>query len=628
MAVNTAREDELMREVSKKDTLLRMFSYLFSYKKELIEIMILLLITLGVTLGSPLLIEYAVDTCVASADVPGLLRLAVFAMLCYIIYLICTRRWMVKMEDITNQVLLTIRGSLYEHLQTLSLRFFDSRPTGKILSRVVGDVNSLKEVLSDSVTKLFPDLLTLVGVSVIMLVKNRMLAMSALLMLPVLIGSMAAIQSVEHKRWQIHRKKSSNLNALIHESMSGIRLIQSFGAEQEKQEDFDRGAKEFSDSFIGAVRIGDLFGPFVEIAWGAGSFLLYFIGLRVVGGEQIGVGTFLAFSTYLGMFWNPIRNLASFYNKMITNISAAERIFDIMDTPADITDREDAAELPPIQGGARSAISERNADEDSAHRQKSDSNGAGIRFNDVCFAYADAPEKPVLSHVSFTVKPGERIALVGPTGAGKTTIVNLIGRFYDVVSGSVTVDGWDVRAVTLKSLRSQVGMMTQDTFLFTGTIRENLCYGRNSSLTGESPVTEEEMIAAAKALNAHEFIMELEKGYDTMISERGGQLSVGQRQLLAFVRTMIANPRILILDEATSSIDTHTERLVQAGIETMLRGRTSFTIAHRLSTIRNSDRIFYVDGNRILEMGSHDELMEKRGYYWKLYQSQYREMQG
>ncbi|MCD7834116.1 MAG: ABC transporter ATP-binding protein/permease [Lachnospiraceae bacterium] len=601
MAINTAREDETVREGSKKDTLLRLYCYLLSYKKELIEIMLLLLITLAVTLGSPLLIEYAVDTCVANSDVPGLLRLAVIALLAYIVYLVCTRRWMVKMEDITNCILLTIRGSLYEHLQMLSLRFFDSRPTGKILSRVVGDVNSLKEVLSDSVTKLFPDLLTLIGVAVIMLVKNWMLAMAALVMLPVLFGCMFAIQTVEHKRWQIHRKKSSNLNALIHESISGIRLIQSFDAEREKQEEFDSSATEFSDSWIAAVRIGDLFGPFVEIAWGAGSFLLYFIGLRVVGGDRIGVGTFIAFSTYLGMFWNPIRNLASFYNKIVTNISAAERIFDILDTPADITDHDGVKELPPVQGE--------------------------VSFENVSFAYADAMEKPVLSNVSFTVKPGERIALVGPTGAGKTTIVNLICRFYDVVSGCVKIDGQDIRDVKLKSLRSQVGMMTQDTFLFTGTIRENLCYGRQSDLPGETgsakEVSDEEMIAAAKAVNAHDFIMALENGYDTVISERGGQLSVGQRQLLAFARTMIANPRILILDEATSSIDTHTERLVQSGIETMLRGRTSFTIAHRLSTIRNADRIFYVDGNHILEAGSHEELMAKKGYYWRLYQSQY-----
>lgn len=465
MAVNTAREDETVREGSKKDTLLRLYRYLFSYKKELIEIMFLLLITLAVTLGSPLLIEYAVDTCVANSDVPGLLRLAVAALSAYIVYLVCTRRWMVRMEDITNRILLTIRASLYEHLQTLSLRFFDSRPTGKILSRVVGDVNSLKEVLSDSVTKLFPDLLTLIGVAAIMLVKNWMLAMAALVMLPVLFGCMFAIQTVEHKRWQIHRKKNSNLNALIHESISGIRLIQSFDAEREKQEEFDSGAAEFTDSWIAAVRIGDLFGPFVEIAWGAGSFLLYFIGLRVVGGDRIGVGTFIAFSTYLGMFWNPIRNLASFYNKIVTNISAAERIFDILDTPADITDCDGAKELPPVRGE--------------------------VCFENVSFAYAEVQ---------------------------------------------------DVRDVKLKSLRSQVGMMTQDTFLFTGTIRENLCYGRQGALPGETgsvkdgsanevsletpsrfanDISDEEMIAAAKAVNAHDFIMALENGYDTVISERG-----------------------------------------------------------------------------------------------------------
>lgn len=598
MAFHSAREDEVIREASKRETLLRMYRYLFIYKKEIAAISVLLLITLAVTLGSPLMIELAVDVYVANGDVPGLLLLAGFALLCYAVYLVCTRQWMVRIERVTNRVLMTIRSELYTHIQTLSLRFFDSRPTGKILARVVSDVNALKEMLSDSVTKLLPEVLTVVGVAVIMLVKNWQMALAALLTLPFLAGGMFVIQTTAHRLWQIHRRKNSNLNAFIHESFSGIRIVQSFAAEPEKQGDFDCVAGEYADSFVDAVRIGDLFGPLVEIAWGAGSFLLYYIGIRVVGAERVGVGTFLAFSTYLGMFWSPIRNLASFYNKMITNLSAAERIFDILDTPADITDRSNVAELPHIQGE--------------------------VRFEHVSFAYEtaappeDASENNVLEDVSFTVKPGERIALVGPTGAGKTTIVNLIGRFYDVQSGAVKIDGMDVRDVTLKSLRGQVGMMTQDTFLFTGTVRENLCYGRPDA-------PEEAMIAAAKAVNAHAFIQKLEKGYDTVIGERGGQLSIGQRQLLAFARTMLSDPRILILDEATSSIDTHTERLVQAGIETMLKGRTSFTIAHRLSTIRNADRIFYVDGKEILEAGSHEELMAKRGYYWKLYQRQYDE---
>lgn len=590
MSVNSARQDELQREVSKKETLLRLFRYMLTYKKELLATIFFTLVALLITLAAPLMIERAVDVYVADKNVSGLFRLSVAAFVLFVIYWFSTRKSLLIMASVTNRVLLTIRQELYTHVQTLSFHFFDSRPTGKILARIIGDVNSLKDVLSDSVTQLIPDLFTVMGVAIIMLVKNWKLAMAALLMIPVLAACMFLIQSKAHKLWQIHRKKSSNLNAFIHEDFSGIRIVQSFAAERETQGDFDIFSEEHRTSYVDAVKISDLFSSLVEITWGVGGFLLYFIGIRIVGADEIGIGTLLAFSTYIGMFWSPIRNLASFYNKIITNISAAERIFDILDTPAEITDSEGAYEMPPVQGE--------------------------VSFLEVSFAYTDEPEHMVLQKVSFEVKPGETIALVGPTGAGKTTIVNLISRFYDVTSGEIRIDGHETRQVTLTSLRRQMGVMTQDTFLFTGTIRENICYGRPEA-------SEEEMIAAAKAVHAHSFIMELENGYDTEVSERGSKLSIGQRQLLAFARTMVSNPRILILDEATSSIDTHTEILVQAGIEALLKGRTSFVIAHRLSTIRGADRIFYVDNHQILESGSHEELMEKKGAYYKLYQSQF-----
>lgn len=590
MAVNSVRQDELQREVPKTETLRRLFGYMLAYKKELARTILMTLVTLAITLAAPLMIERAIDVYVANRDIEGLLRLSVFAVILFLIFWAGTRACMIWMADVTNRVLLTIRQELYTHIQSLSFHFFDSRPTGKILARIIGDVNSLKDVLSDSVTKLIPDMLTVIGVAVIMLVKNWKLALAALLMLPVLVLCMFLIQVKAHKLWQIHRKKNSNLNAYIHEDMSGIRIVQSFAAEPEAQADFAVFAKEHQTSFVDAVRVADLFSALVEITWGVGGFLLYFIGIRIVGADKIGIGTFLAFSTYIGMFWSPIRNLASFYNKIVTNISAAERIFDIMDTPAEITDRDGALELPTVRGS--------------------------VTFEHVSFAYTDEPDKLVLKDVSFEIRPGETIALVGPTGAGKTTIVNLISRFYDVTSGQIRIDDYDTQSVTLASLRRQMGVMTQDTFLFSGTIRENICYGRPDA-------TEEEMIAAAKAVHAHGFIMELEQGYDTEISERGAKLSIGQRQLLAFARTMVSDPRILILDEATSSIDTHTEMMVQAGINALLKGRTSFVIAHRLSTIRGADRIFYVDENHIVESGSHEELMRKQGAYYKLYQSQF-----
>lgn len=590
MSVNTSRIDEEQKEVLKKDTLIRLFKYLLVYKKQISVVLLIMAGTIAISMATPIMMEYAINVCVASGDVKGLLKLGALAVVMFLFFLAGTKIRMYIMSDVSNQVLLNIRDELYRHIQTLSFGFFDSRPTGKILARIIGDVNSLKDVLSDSVTQLIPDLITVVCVAVIMLIKNYRLAMAALLTLPILVVGMLVIETTAHKRWQIYRKKTSNLNAYVHEDLSGIRVIQSFAAERETRAVFYDLVKQHYQAFIDAVVVADGFGPVVEITWGLGGFLLYFIGIRIIGVGEVGIGTFLAFSTYIAMFWSPIRNLANFYNKLTTNLSAAERIFDIIDTEAGIRDCEGAEELPDIEGT--------------------------VDFEHVSFAYDDEPERMILKDVNFHIRQGETIALVGPTGAGKTTIVNLLSRFYEATDGRVLIDGCDIRKVTLKSLRSQMGIMTQDNFLFSGTINYNIKYGRLDA-------TDEEMIEAAKAVNAHDFIMKLEHGYDTEISERGARLSIGQRQLLAFARTMLSKPGILILDEATSSIDTHTELLVQKGIEALLKGRTSFVIAHRLSTIRKADRIFVIDQGNIMEAGSHEELMEKRGAYYQLYQSQF-----
>lgn len=590
MSVNTSRIDEEQKEVLKKDTLIRLFKYLLVYKKQISAVLLIMAGTIAISMATPIMIEYAINVCVASGDVKGLLELGALAVVMFLFFLAGTKIRMYIMSDVSNQVLLNIRDELYRHIQTLSFGFFDSRPTGKILARIIGDVNSLKDVLSDSVTQLIPDLITVVCVAVIMLIKNYRLAMAALLTLPILVVGMLVIETTAHKRWQIYRKKTSNLNAYVHEDLSGIRVIQSFAAERETRAVFYDLVKQHYQAFIDAVVVADGFGPVVEITWGLGGFLLYFIGIRIIGVGEVGIGTFLAFSTYIAMFWSPIRNLANFYNKLTTNISAAERIFDIIDTEAGIRDCEGAEELPDIEGT--------------------------VDFEHVSFAYDDEPERMILKDVNFHIRQGETIALVGPTGAGKTTIVNLLSRFYEATDGRVLIDGYDIKKMTLKSLRSQMGIMTQDNFLFSGTIKYNIKYGRLDA-------TDEEMIEAAKAVNAHDFIMKLEHGYDTEISERGARLSIGQRQLLAFARTMLSKPGILILDEATSSIDTHTELLVQKGIEALLKGRTSFVIAHRLSTIRKADRIFVIDQGNIMEAGSHEELMEKRGAYYQLYQSQF-----
>lgn len=596
MAVNSFREDEHMENTDKKKILRRLLSYLFVYKGAIAGVLLCMGITVAISLINPLIIEEALDHYVADSDLPGLVRLGIFALVLNIIFIIMVKLRMYIMALISNKILLQIRQDLYEHIQTLSFSFFDSRPTGKILARIIGDVNSLKDVLTNFVTTLIPEFVTVIGVVVIMMVKDWRLALASLSTIPVMIAGIWFVQKASHKRWQIFRKKSSNLNAYVHEDIAGMSVVQSFGAEGETREIFGKLTDEHKYAFWDACRYADMFGPVVDFCWGIGAMMLYLVGVRFLGAEQVSVGLLVAFGTYINMFWNPIMNLSNFYNNLVTNLTAAERIFDILDTEPDIVDREDVAELPEICGE--------------------------VEFSHVSFTYdrGTPAETKVLEDVSFKVKPGETIALVGPTGAGKTTIVNLISRFYDIEEGVISVDGYDLTKISIESLRKQMGVMTQDNFIFHGTVRDNILYGKLDA-------TEEEMIAAAKAVNAHNFIMKMEKGYDTELKEHGAGLSIGQRQLIAFARTMVSMPKILILDEATSSIDTHTEILVQKGIEALLAGRTSFVIAHRLSTIQNADRIFVIDQGGILEQGSPAELMEKKGAYYNLYMAQFADVQ-
>lgn len=596
MAVNSYREDEYMENTDKKKILRRLFSYMLEYKGILIAVLICMGITVAISLVNPLLIEEAIDHYIAQSDFKGLMKLGLFALVLNIIFIVMVKIRMYVMALVSNKILMRIRNDLYEHIQTLSFSFFDSRPTGKILARIIGDVNSLKDVLVNMITTLIPEFVTVVGVVVIMMVKDYRLALASLSTIPLMIAGIWFVQTASHKRWQIFRKKGSNLNAYIHEDIAGMNVVQSFGAEKETQEIFEGLAEEHRDSFRDAVVYADLFGPVVDFCWGIGAMMLYLVGVRFLGFEQVSVGLLVAFGTYINMFWNPIMNLSNFYNNLVTNLTAAERIFDILDTAADITDANDVQELPEIKGN--------------------------VEFSRVSFTYdkGTPAETKVLEDVSFQVQPGETIALVGPTGAGKTTIVNLISRFYDIESGKILIDGYDLTKVSIESLRQQMGVMTQDNFIFHGTVRDNILYGKLDA-------TEEEMIAAAKAVNAHAFIMKMEKGYDTELKEHGAGLSIGQRQLIAFARTMVSMPKILILDEATSSIDTHTELLVQKGIEALLSGRTSFVIAHRLSTIQNADRIFVIDQGGILEQGSPAELMQKKGAYYNLYMAQFAGLQ-
>jgi ATP-binding cassette subfamily B protein len=589
MARNSVKQDEDIKRHSNLEIIFRLSQYLKPFKVKVIIVLFLMIFVMLCGILNPYLLKIAIDNDIEQKNIKGLIIIGVIMLLLNYLAMIAARVRIKMMASVTNTILVNIRHELYSHIQKLSFSFFDNRPVGKVLARVIGDVNSLQELFSNSITNFIPELLSLVCVSLVMLSLNYRLALSAIVLLPFLFFCMFMVETQSRKRWQQHRMKRSNLNAFTHEDFSGIRVVQSFAAEGHSSLNFNKLVKEMMDSFINAVRLNDLFWPIIEIFWGIGCVILYWYSVRLMISEDLSTGTIIAFTSYIGMFWRPIMNISNFYNTLITNFAAAERIFEIMDINPDITDVASVRTMPKIKGS--------------------------VEFNNVTFFYDEGT--PILNNINFKINPGETIALVGPTGAGKTTIVNLVSRFYDTQDGEVLIDGFNVKHVDLESLRSQMGIMLQDTFLFSTSIKENIRYGKLDA-------TDEEVIAAAKAVSAHDFILKLPKGYDTDVNERGSRLSVGQRQLISFARALLANPRILILDEATSNIDTTTERLVQNGIQKLLFGRTSFVIAHRLSTIRDCDKIMVIDNGEIAEAGTHEELIALKGHYYELYMSQYK----
>lgn len=590
MAINSTREDEDLKESLKLDVLKRLLKNLLEYKGKIVLVTGLILVTVAIQTTYPLLIEKVIDDEIIDGNVRGLFIMAgVMIVLAFVNYA-ATRIWRRIMAVISNDMIMNIRRRLYVHIQELGVDFFDQRPSGKILARITGDVNALKEVLSSTITTLAPEAVMLVAILAIMIVKSPVLSLSAAVAVPIIMLGLYFCEILAHKRWQIWKKKDSNMTAYIHEGIEGVSIIQSFNAQEESSKEFDGLVNEVIKAFRNAVVITDIYSPTIEIAGGLGTATLYYLAVTKLNVQPESIGTLSAFVLYLGMFFSPIRNLANYYNKLITNLSSAERVYEIMDMDPLVKDGERAIDLPEIEGN--------------------------VEFDHVTFAYPDEPDVDILHDVSFKAKKGETIALVGPTGAGKTTIVSLISRFYNTKSGRVLVDGYDISKVTIQSLRNQLGIMTQDNYLFSGTIRDNIKYGRPDA-------TDEEMLAVSKAVHAHDFISQMEKGYDTVITERGGGLSNGQRQLVAFARTLLTDPKILILDEATASIDTRTEILVQQGIEELLKKRTSFVVAHRLSTIKNADKIFVIDDGGILEWGDHESLMARRGAYYELYSAQF-----
>ena len=587
MLNNIEKDEEIVRR-SKKEIIIRLIDYLKPYKVKSIIVILLMILVMLCNVVNPYLLQQAIDVHVVNKNINGILLIGGLLLVINIFAWIASKiRW-TMISKITNNILVNIRHELYEHIQKLSFDFFDNRPVGKILARVVGDVNALKNLFNQSIQTLIPELLSLVCVAMAMFILNVKLAMACIILLPFLTIAMFYIEIHSRKRWEVFRNKRSNLNGFTHEDFSGIKVVQAFANEKNTEKNFRKMVKEQKEAFLNAVRLNDCFWPLVELSWGIGTLIVFAVGYRLILSGEIQVGKLIAFSMYTGMFWRPIMNLSSFYNTLITNFAAADRIFDILDENPDIENIGEAPKMSRIEGN--------------------------VEFRNIDFSYNVGGK--VLNNINFKVNSGDRIALVGATGSGKTTIISLLSRFYDPTNGEILVDGKNIKYVDLYSYRSQMGIMLQDTFLFSSTIMENIRYGRLDA-------TDEEVINAAKAVNAHEFIMKLENGYDTEVNERGSRLSLGQRQLVSFARALLANPRILILDEATSNIDTQTEILVQKGIEKLIKGRTSFVIAHRLSTIRDCDKILVISEGEIIEAGTHDELLRNKGMYYDLYSAQY-----
>lgn len=590
MARNKYDVDEVLEDSFDIEQLKRLLNYLKPYRKRFFSVAFMMLSASAFTMLIPQFFQKVMDICIPQKDMKGIIFYSLLTLLAALYSAVSLRYKIRHTNLIGQQIIHDIRYDIFEHLQELPFSYYDDRPHGKIQVRVVNYVNSISDLLSNGILNTITDLCNLVFIILFMLMLNVQLTLVCLCGLPILAAVIIFIKRKQRKAWQIQSNKQSNLNAYIAESINGIRVTQSFVREEVNSGIFNKLSSGYRQSWMRAVMYNFTMGPSVDIISALTTAAIYVLGVNwmLTGKADITVGVLIAFTAYIGRFWAPINTLAGFYNSLLTAISYLERIFETIDEPVLVKDAEGATEMPPIHGD--------------------------VAFDHVTFSYE--PGQPILKDVSFTAKQGESFAVVGPTGAGKTTLVNLLSRFYNVDSGRILIDGTDISGVTIHSLRKQMGVMMQDSFIFSGTIMDNIRYGNFTA-------TDEEVIRAAKTVCAHDFIMEMENGYQTQVNERGSRLSAGQRQLISFARALLADPKILILDEATSSIDTETEIVLQKGLNELLKGRTSFIIAHRLSTIKNASCIMYVDKGTILERGTHDELMAQKGEYYHLYMSQY-----
>lgn len=588
MARNRYDVDEVLETPFDFAHLKRSFVYIKKYKGKMITALVLSVFAAISGLLGPLITQYALDNTIPQKNM-GQLVLLTLAFVGTIAVSITFSTIRSRIMTVVGQdIIFDIRTDLFKHLQELPFEYYDNRPHGKILIRVVNYVNSVSDMLSNGIINVILECLNMLFIMIFMFFVNVKLSLVVLSGLPIFAVIMMMIKKRQRKAWQDVSNKSSNLNAYLQENITGARVTQIFTREEENAGIFDRLSEKYRKSWINAVKYSHLVWPATDNVSTLVRAAIFVVGLLVLTPAAVSLGTIVAMTSYASSFWQPIMNLSNIFNNFINNIAYLERIFETLDEPATIADKPNAQDIGDITGE--------------------------VKFDDVTFSYEQ--DKTVLEHISFDVKPGESVALVGPTGAGKSTVVSLLSRFYDLDSGKITIDGKDISQATLHSLRSQMGIMLQDSFIFSGTIYDNIRYGRLDA-------TEEEIREAAKIVCADEFISEMKDGYMTEVNERGSKLSGGQKQLISFARTLLSDPKILVLDEATSSIDARTEKLLQQGLQRLLVGRTSFIIAHRLSTIKNCDKIMYIDNKGIAECGTHDQLIAKKGEYYKLYTAQH-----